>query len=302
MIQFSANIDLNLYKTFYAVVEYRSFSKAAEEIYISQPAISRNIKVLEKNLNVQLFYRNSKGVTVTPEGERLYYYIKNAYDSIYLGERSIKESKKMISGNIRIGVPTYIANSYLVDKIEKFHNKYPNIKFHIQDRSTIDMVYMLEKHQLDFIIDSFPIEKNSLDLLTRKIISLDIIFVGETNFIQKYDSKTIDIDEINDIPLILPNKNTSSRKKLDQAFEKYKIKLDPVMEISTTEMTLKMIRKNIGVSWLIEDTVKEKLKKNRMKKLDINIELPKMDIGIAYVNNFLTYAPKRFIEEELLKQ
>ena len=136
MKDINQNIDLNLYKTFCAVVENKSFSKAAEKLFISQPAISYNIKELEKNLNVKLFYRISKGVMPTSEGEKLYYYIKSAYDFIYLGEQSIKDSQKKPNGNIRIGVPTHIGISYLSNKIESFYKKYPNIKFYIQNRST----------------------------------------------------------------------------------------------------------------------------------------------------------------------
>ncbi len=300
MNNFNDNMDLNLYKTFYAVTECKSFSKASEKLFISQPAISYNIKELEKGLNVKLFYRNSKGVTLTPEGETLYYYIKNAYDYIYLGEQSIKESKEMLSGSIRIGVPTHIGNSYLADKIERFNKKYPNIKFYIQNRSTTDMVYMLEKHQLDFIIDCFPIYKNNFDLVTKRIISLNTAFVGEADFVNQYGDKIMKKEEISELPLILPNEGTSVRQKIDEIFEKHNIKLNPIMEISTTEMTLKMIRKNIGIGWLIEDTVTEKLEKNKMKKIKVDIELPKIDIGIAYIENFITYAPERFIKEEIL--
>ena len=273
MNMFDKNIDFNLYKTFYIVTQCKSFSKASENLFVSQPAISYNIKELEKALDVKLFYRNAKGVTLTPEGENLYYYIKNACDYICLGEQSIKESKEMISGNIRIGVPTHIGISYLGDKIERFHKKYPNIKFYIQNRSTTDMIYMLEKHQLDF--------------------------VGEFDFVNRFCNKEIKKENINDIPLILPNEGTSTREKINGVFEKYNIKLNPVMEISTTEMTLKMIRRNIGIGWLIENTVSEKIEKNRMKKVNIDLELPKIDIGIAYIKKFVTYASERFIKEEL---
>lgn len=296
---FKHNVDLNLYKIFYAVAECKSFSRASEKLYISQPAVSYHIKELEKVLNVKLFYRNSKGISPTPEGENLYHYIKSACDYISLGEQSITESKEMISGNVRIGVPTHIGTSYLADKIERFHNKYPNIKFYIQNRSTVDMVYMLEKHQLDFIVDCFPVYKNNLELTTHKLISLNTAFVGETNFIDSIGNEVIKKEDFSNIPLILPNEGTSIRRKIDEVFSKYDIKLNPIMEISTTEMTLKMIRKNMGIGWLIEDTVAEKLEKNKMKKLKVDIELPKIDIGIAYIDNFITYAPARFIEEEL---
>lgn len=300
MKKINQNIDLNLYKTFCAVAENESFSKAAEKIFISQPAISYNIKELEKNLNVKLFYRTSKGVTLTQEGETLYYYIKNAYDFIYLGEQSVKDSQEILYGNIRIGVPAHIGMFYLSDKIEDFHKKYPNIKFYIQNRSTADMVYMLERHQLDFIIDSYPIDKCNVELNIKKIVSLNTVFIGKTDYVNNKNFESIDKEEIEKLPLILPNSNTSTRKKFNQIFEKDKISLNPIMEVSTTEMTLEILKKGIGIGWLIEDTVKKELNSNEFKKIKTNIKLPKIDIGIAYIDNFLTYAPKRFIEEEIL--
>ena len=107
MEKINYEIDLNLYKTFYAVAQNKSFSKASEEIYISQPAISYSINKLEKQLGVKLFYRTTKGALLTPEGEELFGFVKTAYEYIYLGEQSIRNSKELISGTIRIGVPTH---------------------------------------------------------------------------------------------------------------------------------------------------------------------------------------------------
>lgn len=294
------NMDLNFYKIFCVVAEHKSFSKAAEKLFISQPAISYNIKELENNLNAKLFYRTSKGVTLTQEGETLYYYIKSAYDYIYLGEQSIRDSQEILYGNIKIGVPAHIGMFYLSEKIEDFHKKYPNIKFYIQNRSTADMVYMLERHQLDFIIDSYPIDKCNVELNIKKIVSLNTVFIGKTEYVEDNNIESIEMENIEKLPLILPNSNTSTRKRFNQLFENNNIYPNPIMEISTTEMTLEILKKGIGIGWLIEDTVKRNLRSKEFKKINTNIKLPKIDIGIAYIDDFLTYAPKRFIEEEIL--
>lgn len=299
MNEFNQNIDLNLYKTFYAVADNKSFSKAAEKTFVSQPAISYNIKELEKYLNVKLFYRNAKGVTLTQEGENLYYYIKTAYDYIFLGEQSIKDSKEMKYGNIRIGIPTHIGLFYLSNKIEHFHNKYPKIKFYVQNRSTADMVYMLERHELDFIIDSYPIDNLNIKLATKKLASLKTVFVGSTDLINKYNGEFSKKENLNKIPLILPNSNTSTRKKLNEVLQKYKIQIDPIMEISTTELTIDMIRKGMGIGWLIKETVTKELKEETLKELELDIKLPNIDVGIAYIDKYITYVSKKFIEEEI---
>ncbi len=299
MNKFNQNIDLNLYKTFYVVAENKSFSKAAEKIFVSQPAISYNIKELEKYLDVKLFYRNAKGVTLTQDGENLYYYIKTAYDYIFLGEQSIKDSREMKYGNIRIGIPTHIGLFYLSNKIEHFHNKYPRIKFYIQNRSTADMVYMLERHELDFIIDSYPIDNLNIKLNTRKLASLETVFVGNTSLVEKCEENFLDDKNLSKIPLILPNSNTATRKKLNEVLENYEIQIDPMMEISTTELTLDMIRRGIGIGWLIKETVTKELKEGILKQLKLNIKLPNIDVGIAYIDKYVTYITKKFIEEEI---
>lgn len=296
---FNENIDLNLYKTFYAVAENKSFSKASEQIYISQPAVSHSINKLEEQLNIKLFFRTPKGVILTPEAEELFGYIKSAYDYIYLGEQCIKNSKNMISGNVRIGVPTHIGSFFLMDKIQEFHKKYPSIKFSIQNRSTADMVYMLETHKLDFIIDSYPINNNNEQLITKKLLDVETIFVASNEHKEKYGPK-IEKEQIENLPLILPSNNTSTRRALDTHFEKMNIKLNPIMEISTTEMTLDMVKRGIGIGWIINNILDNKLKK-AIFKLNLNVELPKIEIELAYINQFISYAAKKFIEEEIEK-
>ncbi len=299
MSKFNQNVDLNLYKTFYAVAQNKSFSKASEDIYISQPAISYNISKLEEQLGVKLFYRTSKGAILTTEGEELFGYIKSAYEYIYLGEQSVKNSKELMTGNIKIGVPTHIGDFYLTQKVKDFHSKYPNILFSIQSRPTADMVYMLETHRLDFIIDSYPINKNNEDLNTKKLMSLNTILVTSKKYKEKYKN-VIKKGQIKNLPLILPSNNTSTRRAINAYFKKLNIKLNTVMEISTTEMSLDVVKKGIGIGWIIENVLNDELKKD-LFKLNLEIDLPKIDIEIAYIDKFISYAAKKFIEEEIGK-
>lgn len=96
------NFDLNLYKVFYTVAETKNISKAAEMLYVSQPAISYSIKTLEEALGGKLFYRNSKGVELTPEAEKLYESVKSCYHSLAVGEKIFTEKKDLVTGEIYI--------------------------------------------------------------------------------------------------------------------------------------------------------------------------------------------------------
>ncbi|MFU2364041.1 MAG: LysR family transcriptional regulator, partial [Clostridiales bacterium] len=159
------NIDLNLCKSFVAVAKSGSISKAAEMLYVSQPAVSRNIKILEDRLECKLFNRTAKGVELTADAQKLMYYMENAYNTIKTGFKVLNDSNDLLKGEVRIGVPTHICIFLVSDIIEAFNKNYPGIKFSIVNRSTTEMVDMLEKRELDLIIDSYPIESSREDIV-----------------------------------------------------------------------------------------------------------------------------------------
>ena len=99
-MQFS-NTNYNLYKSFLVVYETCNISKAAEQLFISQPAVSHNIKELEKQLGVQLFYKKSNGMSATSEATALYKYVSNAFNSIWKGEMTILDMTGLKTGVVK---------------------------------------------------------------------------------------------------------------------------------------------------------------------------------------------------------
>ena len=92
---YKSNLNLNLYKNFYDVAKYGSITKAAENSYISQSAISKSIKKLESELNVQLFYRETNGVILTDKGKELLYYVEKSYNNLLIAERNMIEEENL---------------------------------------------------------------------------------------------------------------------------------------------------------------------------------------------------------------
>ena len=96
------NFDLNLYKVFLTVAQTKNISKAAELLYISQPAISYDIKMLESALGGKLFYRTPKGVELTPEAEKLYNAVSNGFNILSVGEKIFTEDRNLQTGELSI--------------------------------------------------------------------------------------------------------------------------------------------------------------------------------------------------------
>lgn len=295
MKSFNPNLDLNLYKVFYAVAEAKSFSKAAEILCVTQPAISHSIHMLEQSLDTKLFLRGAKGVTLTSEAETLLIYIKTAYNYIDIAEKTIRDSKELLQGEVRIGIPTHLASILLVDKLKNFNERYPKVKLHVQSKSTKNLVSMLDNHELDIIIDNYPITKEKIDSTTKKIYTLDTVFATSKKLYDKYNGK-LNGKTINEAPIILPHAQATTRKKFDEFLANRGIKINPKMEISSTEIAIKMIKEDMGIAWLIRDSITNE---KGIYEVETEIELPKMYIGIAYIDKFLSYAAKRFLEEEM---
>ena len=290
---FKNNINLNLYKVFYDVSKYGSFSKTAEFTYTTQSAISKSIKKLEEELEVQLFYRNSNGIELTEKGRQLLYYVEKSYGNLLTAERLMLETENLERGKLNIGLPSHIASFFFFDKIIDFHNKYPNIEMTLISASTAQLLELIDKHEIDIIIDTAPVETSNMELT---VVNLRTVSYGFICTKEKYNEyKNIkSIKDLENVPVVLPIKGTTNRKKLDELLIKNNVSLKKVINIHTSEVILNAVDHNLGIGYLISDIVKDN---DNYKFIKVKETLPTADIVFAYNKKFLSTAPKKFIED-----
>lgn len=295
---YKSNINLNLYKIFYEVASSESISDASKKLFITQSAVSKAIKKLESDLNTNLFYRNSKGVKLTDKGKELLFYVEEAFNNLITAERAMIESKTLSKGKISIGVPSQIGSFYIFEDITNFHKKYPNIEITIISKTTTQLLKLLEHHEIDFIIDTSPINTKIDNIIIKPLIEVKNCFVVKTDTSIQID-KIKTIKDLANYPLVLPIKGTDNRKQLDKIFEKNNVDLNNVINIHTSEMIAGSIKKDLGIGYIIYDVVKDNIKNGEFKIVDIKEKLPKVIINLVYIEKYLTIAPKFFIEEYL---
>lgn len=298
MIEYKDGINLNLYRIFYYVAKEGSISAAAKKIYVSQPAISKSLKKLEELLNVDLFYRTLTGVQLTEFGETLLFYVENSYNSLLTAERTLLESKALERGKVSIGVPSHIGSFFLFEYIEKFKKDFPNIKIKIVSRSTNEMIEQLESHEIDFMIDSSPVDTKYNNVIVEKLVTFPNSFI--TN--KKYDENMNSLKDFEDEPFILPVNRSSRRKELESLLTSNNIELKNIIEIETTEMAISAAKKGFGICVIAEEAVKTELEQGQLYKLNVKEKLPDLEINIVYIENFLPPAPRKFIDMFLQKK
>ena len=290
------NINLNLYKVFYDVVKYGSFSKAAEFTYTTQSSISKSIKKLEEQLGIKLFYRNSHGVELTENGKELLYYVEQSYGNIMTAERLLTETDNLDRGKLNIGLPSYISSFFFFDKIKDFYKKYPNIEITLMNGSREYLLNLLHNHKIDFIIYSSPIFENlDKDLELIKLYPIEYKFFCRKD---KYESyKHIkDLKDLENVPLVLPVPGSNNRRFLDEILIKKDIKIKRAINIHTSEGILTAVKNDLGVGYIIEDIIKGN---DTYKCINIKTKLHKEEVALIYNRKFLTKVPLRFIEEQL---
>lgn len=284
------NVDLELYKIFYTVAKYKHMTKASEELFISQPAISQSIKKLETQLGGVLFLRSNKGMELTEEGKMLYKYVKDALELIKNAEAEFTSFKDLDKGEVRIGISTTLTKLLLIDVIDKFHKDYPNIDIKITNNLTSDLILDLQRGKLDFIIfNESDMKESNVEIKTIKKIRHGFIYNPD------FYEDTVNLDNINNYPLILQKKESNSRKFLDSYMLKNSIILNPKMEVVSQDLVLEFTNIGLGFGFCMIDLAKKNYPK--LKELKINKDIPKININIATnKGENLTFATKKFLE------
>ena len=282
------NIPFDYYKIFYYVAKNKSFTKAAEELYISQPNITRTIKNLEERLDSSFFSRNNHAVNLTPEGEEFYKRISIAINQIEKAEKELLLKSDLDIGYISLGASEVALHSILIPCLCKFNSLYPNIKIKLLNYTTFKALEALKNGLCDVIIVSSPIINDD---------NLEVIKVGEfQDYLvcsnSYYEKNKININELNSLNLISLDSQTATYKFFSDLFLKHHTLYQPNIEIETVDQILPLLNNNLGIAFLPEMFINESL-----KKVNLDIKIPSREIYlIKLANSNLNAATKEFIK------
>lgn len=284
------NVDLELYRVFYVVAKNKHMTRASEELMISQPAISQSIRKLENQLGGTLFIRSNKGMELTKEGEMFFEYIKDALDLITSAENEFTTFKSLEKGVVKIGISTTLTKILLIDVIERYHKKYPNIEIKITNELTDNLLLDLEKGKLDFVIYNEGLYGSSIFKI-EKLTSIKEGFLYNKEYFQD-NTKTF--NDLNNYPIIIQNSNSNSRKILDSYLLQKGITIKPKMEVVSQDLVLEFTKIGLGIGYTIIDLAKKNYP--NLNELNINKDLPNIDVLVASNKKIvLPFASKEFV-------
>lgn len=271
--------NLEYYKVFYYAARCGSLTVAADKLAISQPAVSQSLKQLENNLGTRLFVRAAKGVRLTREGELLYEYVAGGYEQIAAGEQKLKQMLNLELGELQIGASDMTLLFYLLPFLEKYHEKYPAVKVMVSNGPTPETLALLEQGRIDFGMVSNPFAAGRY-IKAVPVREIEDVFVAGRKFIQ-YKNRMLDLQELERLPLIILEKNTSTRAFIETFLRDNEVTIRPEFEVANSDMIVQFALRNLGVGSVVKDFARKDLDSGKLFELRFNKIIPRRQFCVA---------------------
>lgn len=250
-------MDLNKLKTFYTVAELNNFSRAAETLHLTQPAVSAQIKDLEYEYKTKLFDRNGRKIRLTESGARLIPYVQKLMEIYDESHHAISLLKKAGEGSIKLGVSGLPGARLLPAMISTFAEQYPQVTFSIKEQKSAAILESIIQKQFDLGIIVTSQETVHNVGLVEKVLYRDKFVVGVSKDHPLAKEKSISVKEIIKQPLIVSQKDTVSRQALNRISSKFSIPFNIAYEIENKSMTKTMVEKNLGIAFFSKLEIKK---------------------------------------------
>ena len=297
------SVKLELYRVFKEVAEVGNITAAAQALYISQSAVSQSIKQLEHDLQTRLFARNSRGVTLTAEGQMLYEYVRSAMGLLETGEEKLSQTRGLQMGKLIIGASDTVTSQFLLPYLDSFHKQHPAIHIQIVSGRSHKVLGLLRSGKVDIAFASTPSDTSSLDIYP--CFNTHSIFVAGAEYPCDFDH-IYSLDEIAAFPLILLERKASSRLYLERYFLQNGLRLNPEIELGARSLLVDLAAIGFGVAGVTEEFVHRDLESGRLKKLNTSFEIPARSVDMCLLNDVPQSAAAErftaFVKDSLSKE
>ena len=279
------NVNFEYYKIFYNVAKNKNITKTANELMISQPAVSKSIKNLEEQIGCSLFTRSKTGVNLTEEGKTLFNEIKMAVEIMENAELKVNEMIDLDFGILNIGISNTLTRNYLLPFIKAFNNKHPRVKIKIHTEPSFILIDKARNGLVDFIILNLPYNVPG-DFISYNLVEIHDTFVASEDF-NHLKNKTIPLKDLNNYPLILLANGSNGRYFLDDFCNKENIVLTPKYELASYSLVNEFIEQGIGIGLVTKEFVSDKLNMGTLFEIKTTPSICSYQrhIGIMYLKN-----------------
>ncbi len=271
-------MDLDQLHTFLEIVRLKSFSKAAETCFRTQPAISAQIRQLEQELHTSLFDRLGTRIALTPAGRILAEYAEQILELRQQAQDRINELERVPRGEIVIAANEANCIYVLPGVFSDYKKQFPNVQLHVDRSYGARVVRAVIEKQADFGITQLPIEEKKLQIA--RIYSDEIAVILPANHRLARNSVVLATDLLED-PLLLPRAG-STRSRLNGWLEQVEDRIHVSMELDSTEMMKRFVRAGLGLAFLAVSNCREEVAAGQLAAISLGPEPMIRQLALIY--------------------
>ena len=271
------DINLNLLKHFYEVANYNNITKASEALYISQPALTKSIKLLESQLKTKLLTRSKTGVGLTKEGEVLYDSIKDVFSNLNSTFEIL--ATKTDTKVLYIGTSTTNFIEPIMSELNAFRKLHPDVQIDIKLDSMSNLEKNLKLDKLDIVIKNDY--ENITDFKSIKVFKTTDKFVASRQAFGELSDRVLSLDDVLSLPLALLSPITHGRRNFDNFLKQQNVQIKPRYEFDSYSICKEIIRNGFGVG------IGNPIHYNEKDFIILNtdFELPSRTFEIGYIKS-----------------
>ncbi|MDH4871022.1 LysR family transcriptional regulator [Pseudomonas sp. BN515] len=287
-------MNLHHLKVFLAVAESGSISNGAARLFISQPAVTREIRDLEASIGLPLFDRRPRGVSLTEGGERLLQYAQRIFALEAAAERDLRGFASLGDGELRLGASATLGSYLLPELIEQFHQSHPTVVVDLAVSNTREVAAQLEdgRISLGFVEGAFDNQAFASHLLDRDRL---LPVVGPEHPLAGRGE--LSARDLAGQDHYLREQGSATRASVEQAYRERGIDLRVRMSIGSTEALKRLVQDGRGIAWLSPHMVREELASGRLASLDVrDLAIEREFHALWRPGQSLSPAPAAFLE------
>jgi DNA-binding transcriptional LysR family regulator len=291
-------LNLNQLRVFYEAAKHQSFTEAAHRLFVTQPAITGQVKSFENQCKLKLFKQKGRKICLTHEGETLYECVKKIFECEKEAENLVEEMREMKRGILRIGTTKVYARYCMPLLISNFKDAYPNIKVFLDEGNSLDILHSLVELKNEVALVAMVENNPEITFIPFSRQELVLIAAPDHDLVHK---KSLTMEELAMQPIIMREVGSGTREQVNKLFSKKGLVPNVLMETNNIEFIKQFVQWGDGISFVRREAVAAELKEEKLAALPLEGKQMSVDVNIAYLKHQALSLPARVFVDMLKK-
>ena len=291
-------LNLNQLRVFYHAAKNLNYTVAASELFITQPAVTAQMKAFENACNLKLFRKKGRNLILTDEGRTLYGHAEKIFKYEIEIESAIADMHELKRGVLSLGTTKAYARYFMPLMLTTFHESYPDIKIQLYEGSSLEMTTGLLDFKNEVAVIARAADLPEVNFFPFSKEEMAVIVAPGHHLTGK---GSVSFKDLAEEPFIMKEIGSGTRKLVEQTFEKANCKPDILMETSNTEFIKQLVQRGDGISIVVKEAVASELKEGKLAQLPLKNPQIYLDVSIAYLKDHPLSPPARAFVDTLTK-